>query len=141
MPKVGALFGEAVIITAEKAKRDFRYSIKRQGGMRAKSHLLGIQFETLFHHGLKSESLRSKLKPSSLKTINKTYICKNKTNIYINKTIICTNITFIYTFLRSAAKYLPRFSKVSTAVVMILHAIGCASNILMHTLLSFTSNG
>jgi threonine aldolase len=71
--KVGALFGEAVIITAEKAKRDFHYSIKRQGGMRAKSHLLGIQFETHFHHSLKSESLRSKFKHSSLKTINKTF--------------------------------------------------------------------
>jgi threonine aldolase len=35
VPKVGALFGEAVIITAEKAKRNFHYSIKRQGGMRA----------------------------------------------------------------------------------------------------------
>ena len=34
----------------------------------------------------------------SEKSINKTYICKNKTNIYINKTIICTNITFIYSF-------------------------------------------
>ena len=49
-------------------------------------------------------SLRSKLTDPSLKSINKTYICKNKTNIYINKTIICTNITFIYTFLRSATK-------------------------------------
>ena len=55
MPKVGALFGEAVIITGEKAKRDFRYSIKRHGGMLAKGRLLGIQFETLFHHGLKSD--------------------------------------------------------------------------------------
>lgn len=50
--KVGALFGEAVIITAEKAKRDFRYSIKRHGGMLAKGRLLGIQFETLFTDGL-----------------------------------------------------------------------------------------
>ena len=50
--KVGTLFGEAVIITAEKAKRDFRYSIKRHGGMLAKGRLLGIQFETLFTDGL-----------------------------------------------------------------------------------------
>lgn len=50
--KVGALFGEAVVITTEKAKRDFRYSIKRHGGMLAKGRLLGIQFETLFTDGL-----------------------------------------------------------------------------------------
>lgn len=50
--KVGALFGEAVVITADKAKRDFRYSIKRHGGMLAKGRLLGVQFETLFTDGL-----------------------------------------------------------------------------------------
>lgn len=46
--KVGALFGEAVVITSDSIKRDFRYSIKRHGGMLAKGRLLGIQFETLF---------------------------------------------------------------------------------------------
>lgn len=46
--KVGALFGEAVVITNETLKRDFRYSIKRHGGMLAKGRLLGIQFATLF---------------------------------------------------------------------------------------------
>lgn len=46
--KVGALFGEAVVITKEEIKKDFRYQIKRHGGMLAKGRLLGIQFETLF---------------------------------------------------------------------------------------------
>jgi threonine aldolase len=50
--KVGALFGEAVVITNESMKRDFRYSIKRHGGMLAKGRLLGIQFATLFADGL-----------------------------------------------------------------------------------------
>lgn len=50
--KVGALFGEAVVITNERMKRDFRYSIKRHGGMLAKGRLLGIQFATLFTDGL-----------------------------------------------------------------------------------------
>ena len=50
--KVGALFGEAVVITNESLKRDFRYSIKRHGGMLAKGRLLGIQFATLFADGL-----------------------------------------------------------------------------------------
>lgn len=46
--KVGALFGEAVVITAPALKKDFRYLIKQKGGMLAKGRLLGIQFETLF---------------------------------------------------------------------------------------------
>ena len=50
--KVGALFGEAVVITNDHLKRNFRYSIKRHGGMLAKGRLLGIQFATLFTDGL-----------------------------------------------------------------------------------------
>ena len=50
--KVGALFGEAVVITAAELKKDFRYMIKRHGGMLAKGRLLGIQFDTLFTDGL-----------------------------------------------------------------------------------------
>lgn len=50
--KAGALFGEALVITNEKLKKDFRYMIKQQGGMLAKGRLLGIQFEALFEDGL-----------------------------------------------------------------------------------------
>lgn len=50
--KVGALFGEAVVITDEKIKKDFRYLMKQRGGMLAKGRLLGIQFEVLFESGL-----------------------------------------------------------------------------------------
>ena len=46
--KVGALFGEAVVITKRALKKDFRYMIKQNGGMLAKGRLLGIQFDTLF---------------------------------------------------------------------------------------------
>lgn len=46
--KVGALFGEAVVILDDKLKKDFRYHIKQKGGMLAKGRLLGIQFEELF---------------------------------------------------------------------------------------------
>ncbi len=45
--KQGALFGEAVVITADALNRDFRYYIKRHGGMLAKGRLLGLQFDTL----------------------------------------------------------------------------------------------
>jgi threonine aldolase len=50
--KVGALFGEAVVITNEELKQNFRYSIKQHGGMLAKGRLLGIQFSTLFTNNL-----------------------------------------------------------------------------------------
>ena len=50
--KVGALFGEAVVIANPAYAADFRYLIKQRGGMLAKGRLLGIQFETLFEDGL-----------------------------------------------------------------------------------------
>ncbi len=50
--KVGALFGEALVINDSNLKKDFRYFIKQKGGLLAKGRLLGIQFETLFENGL-----------------------------------------------------------------------------------------
>ena len=50
--KQGALFGEAVVISNNDLKKDFRYCIKQNGGMLAKGRLLGIQFQTLFEDGL-----------------------------------------------------------------------------------------
>lgn len=43
--KAGLLFGEAVVITNPALNKDFRYLIKRHGGMLAKGRLLGVQFE------------------------------------------------------------------------------------------------
>ena len=45
--KVGALFGEAVVIAHPALQADFRYLIKLHGGMLAKGRLLGVQFEAL----------------------------------------------------------------------------------------------
>jgi threonine aldolase len=53
--KVGALFGEAVVITTPTLTKDFRYMIKQRGGMLAKGRLLGIQFLTLLEDGLYEE--------------------------------------------------------------------------------------
>lgn len=46
--KVGALFGEAVVIAHPALKEDFRYLIKQHGAMLAKGRLLGVQFDALF---------------------------------------------------------------------------------------------
>lgn len=50
--KVGALFGEAVVISNPALQEDFRYLIKQRGGMLAKGRLLGIQFDTLLEDDL-----------------------------------------------------------------------------------------
>lgn len=50
--KVGALFGEAVVISNPILAEDFRYLIKQHGGMLAKGRLLGVQFDVLFTDGL-----------------------------------------------------------------------------------------
>ena len=47
--------GEAVVITNEVLKKDFRYIIKQKGGMLAKGRLLGVQFTALFENGLYEE--------------------------------------------------------------------------------------
>jgi len=50
--KVGALFGEAVVISNDSLKKDFRYMIKQHGGMLAKGRLLGLQFCALLEEDL-----------------------------------------------------------------------------------------
>ncbi len=50
--KVGAMFGEAVVISEPAIAKDFRYLIKQHGAMLAKGWLLGLQFEALFEDGL-----------------------------------------------------------------------------------------
>lgn len=50
--KQGALFGEAVVINNPDLKKNFRYMIKRQGGMLAKGRLLGLQFCALMKNDL-----------------------------------------------------------------------------------------
>lgn len=60
--KVGALFGEALVINNSKLKKDFRYIIKQKGGLLAKGRLLGIQFEALFEDGLYFEVSKHAIK-------------------------------------------------------------------------------
>lgn len=50
--KIGALFGEAVVLTNPALQKDFRYLIKQHGGMLAKGRLLGLQFIGLLERNL-----------------------------------------------------------------------------------------
>ena len=53
--KVGALFGEAVVITNPTLLKNFFPLIKQHGELLAKGRLLGVQFETLFENNLYEE--------------------------------------------------------------------------------------
>lgn len=50
--KVGALFGEAVVISNAALAEDFRYIMKQHGAMLAKGWLLGLQYEALMEDDL-----------------------------------------------------------------------------------------
>lgn len=50
--KVGALFGEALVIPDPSLIPDIRSLIKQRGGLLAKGRLLGLQFDVLFTDGL-----------------------------------------------------------------------------------------
>ncbi len=50
--KLGALFGEALVVCNDKLKKDLRYIIKQKGGMLAKGRLLGLQFIALMENDL-----------------------------------------------------------------------------------------
>lgn len=50
--KVGAMFGEAVVISNPEINEGFRYLIKQRGAMLAKGWLLGVQFDALFENDL-----------------------------------------------------------------------------------------
>ncbi len=50
--KVGALFGEAVVITNDRILKHFFPLVKQHGALLAKGRVLGLQFQTLFADGL-----------------------------------------------------------------------------------------
>ena len=50
--KNGALLGEAVVITRDEMKTDFRFHLKQRGAMLAKGAAIGLQFEALLKDGL-----------------------------------------------------------------------------------------
>lgn len=53
--KMGAMFGEALVIMNDNLKKDFRFQMKQKGAMLAKGRLLGVQFYTLLKDSLYEE--------------------------------------------------------------------------------------
>ena len=83
--KVGALFGEAVVIRNPVLKEDFRFVMKQRGAMLAKGRLLGVQFLTLFEDDLYFTVSRHAVKladriRSTLKELGCTFLMENTTN-------------------------------------------------------------
>jgi threonine aldolase len=56
--KNGALMGEALVISTDMLKEDFRYHIKQKGGLLAKGRVIGIQFQELFKDDIYFELAR-----------------------------------------------------------------------------------
>ncbi|MCX8570763.1 threonine aldolase family protein [Aminobacter sp. MET-1] len=50
--KVGALLGEAIVISNQELREEFRFHIKQRGALLAKGRVLGLQFRELFREGL-----------------------------------------------------------------------------------------
>ena len=83
--KVGALFGEAVVIGNPALKEDFRYLIKQRGGMLAKGRLLGVQFDALMTDNLyldiaaQADKLADQIR-EVIDDLGYPYLVENKTN-------------------------------------------------------------
>lgn len=83
--KVGAMFGEAVVITNSRINEDFRYMIKQRGGMLAKGWLLGAQFQALLADDLyfkiaEHADNMAKYIRDTLEKVNCPLLVANKTN-------------------------------------------------------------
>lgn len=50
--KVGAMFGEALVLVNEDFKEHFRFNMKQHGAILAKGWMIGVQFEELFKDSL-----------------------------------------------------------------------------------------
>ena len=72
--KMGALFGECLVIINDELKTDFRYHIKQKGAMLAKGRLLGVQFNALFENESPSNQIFPIVDQQTLEKINKNYI-------------------------------------------------------------------
>jgi len=83
--KVGAMFGEAVVISRPEIAEDFRYLIKQHGGMLAKGWLLGLQFEALLEDDLylriasHADQMADRIR-STLKTLDCPLLVPGETN-------------------------------------------------------------
>jgi len=83
--KNGGMLGEALVITNEAIKKDFRYLIKQKGALLAKGFILGAQFECLFTDDLfyrlaKHEDEAAQYLQNELSKLNISFLAPSPTN-------------------------------------------------------------
>lgn len=83
--KMGAMFGEALLIVNEKIKDQFRFQMKQKGALLAKGRLLGLQFLSLLEDDLyfeigKHENEMAKIIRESLKEAGYALYEESQTN-------------------------------------------------------------
>ncbi len=87
--KLGALFGEALVILNDDLKPDFRFQMKQKGAMLAKGRLLGVQFDALLKDDLYVEIGKHENKMAQM--IRDAFI-KKGFNVFLPSS---TNIIFV----------------------------------------------
>jgi len=84
--KNGALLGEAIVITNDSLKQEFRFLMKQKGALLAKGRLLGIQFYELFSNNLffnlaDQANSMAKLLSQGIKNLGYGFLAKPQTNL------------------------------------------------------------
>ncbi|MFP4457446.1 MAG: threonine aldolase family protein [Clostridia bacterium] len=84
--KNGALLGEAIVISNDSLKEEFRFLMKQKGALLAKGRLLGIQFYELFSNNLFYElayqaNSMAKLLSKGIKDLGYGFLAKPQTNL------------------------------------------------------------
>lgn len=91
--KMGALFGEAVVIVNPMLQPDFRFQMKQKGAILAKGRLLGLQFYTLLKDHLyedigRHENAMSMIMKKALEEKGFEIYCPSTTNqIFVDVTV------------------------------------------------------
>ncbi len=103
--KVGAMFGEAVVISNDRIKEDFRYIMKQHGAMLAKGWLIGLQFAVLLQDELHLKiaghaNEMADLIRVALKTAGYSMPVVNETNqiFAVLPTLLCEELKREFTF-------------------------------------------
>ncbi len=136
--KNGLLFGEALVITRENLKPNFRHAMKQRGAMLAKGRLLGVQFAASFEQDLWLKSARhanetAKKLRDGLKALGISLVVDTPTNqifpILPNEKIAALNRDFSFEIWgrvdehRTAVRFVTSWATEEASVCALLEAL------------------
>lgn len=87
--KIGAMFGEALVVVNPEIRKDFQYNLKLRGALLAKGRMLGIQFLELFTDNLYFDIARN---ANQLATKLRKALVEKGYELTVNSP---TNLTFV----------------------------------------------